>query len=236
MTNQKRFNNTFKNKLHKVSVREMKHDTLEGTPNSANPFYETKVMFRDALGIYESLSYEEWLAFEPQDKAAALYVNFYSQITFAWYKCRSFYGLEEDGVSTVLQYLQKNVPIIENDERRFTPNYIYRVAYNCMYCICHDIKRDRERWENETSNIVSVGENEEVNLFDTVKTESFESLFENEVVRIHFWKVVESLGDDVVTFVDGILSGTTVPKKIRNRSDEIMQELATRLAPFQSRL
>lgn len=228
----KRFEDAFDVKVHRAGVREHKHEKAQGLIGQSNPFYETKVMFRDALGIYEPLSYEEWLAFEPQDKAAALYVMFYNQITFAWYKCRSFYGLEEDGVSTVLQYLQKNVPIIEKDERRYTPNYIYRVAYNCMYCICHDIKRDRERWENEMSNIVSTGDQEEVDLFDTVRSEAFDRIFETEVLRIRFWKIIENMGDDVVTFVDGMLSGSTVPKKIRNRSEEILKELAAKLAPF----
>ena len=79
--------------------------------------------------------YECWFAI-PQDlKAAALYVHFYPQITLAWNKCKRDYVEEETAVSTMLQYLLKNVPRIECQRNRYSPQYIYQIAFNALYCL-----------------------------------------------------------------------------------------------------
>ena len=63
---------------------------------SVNPFKATFNMFREYLGYVRPLTYSEWMEVDPEDKAAVLYVQFYDQITLAWYKSRSFYAQEED--------------------------------------------------------------------------------------------------------------------------------------------
>ena len=169
-----------------------------------SPFYATRKMFRMYTGYEEPLSFEEWVEIPEDSRAAVLFVQFFDQITLAWEKCKSFYTLEEDGVSTVLQYLQKNVPIIENDPNRFSPRYIYKVAYNCMYCICHDIKRERDRWENECSNIKLHGE-EELDLFDIVCSRSTDDIFCSDEFKERFWDIIEDMDKDTKTVVRELL-------------------------------
>lgn len=168
----------------------------------SNAFVETKNMFRTATGYTAPLTFDQWNALPNDYKAAVLFVQFFDQITLAWYKVKSFYTEDEDGVSTILQYLQKNVPVIEEDSKRFTPTYIYRVAFNCLYCICHDIQRDKERWEKEMSNVIYSASGDELDLFDTVAQDSIE----HDAASIDIWKLVDSVlkvkVDDKMT-VDG---------------------------------
>lgn len=133
---------------------------------NSNQFRQTRNLYINYLQYDKQLSYVEWVSLPDDSKAAALFVNFFDQIELAWYKSKSLFTSEEDGVYTVMQYLMKNVEIIKNDPKRYTPNYIYRVAYNCLYCICHDPIIERIRYENTTSNIVKTSDNE-VDLFDT---------------------------------------------------------------------
>lgn len=167
-------------------------------------FKETFDMFRTCTEYKSPLSYDEWLALADDHKAAVLYIQFYDQITLAWYKVKSFYADDEDGVSTMLQYLQKNVPLIVSKKSRFSPSYIYRVAFNCLYCICHDIKRDRERFENEISNIAEGSDGSEVNLHDCFQMHSSFSKSAEEVMLLkEFWRVIDSAIRDEAGEYDG---------------------------------
>ena len=89
-----------------------------------NQFKETKTMFENTIPVNFPISYEVWISLKDDIKAAALYVNFYDQITLAWQKAKSDFTSDEDGVSTLMQYLIKNVPIIVNDEKKYKPSYI----------------------------------------------------------------------------------------------------------------
>ena len=130
-------------------------------------FYETRNCFAELTQWHTQLSYEEWNNSPRDHKAALLFVNFFNKMIQAWDKANRFdYIPGEDGVSVVCQYLEKNVEKIEAEPNKFSEAYIYRVAYNCMYCICHDLKSVQDRWDNETSSIVSY-QGEELNLFDT---------------------------------------------------------------------
>lgn len=198
-------------------------------------FRATRSMFRDYLNYERPLSYEEWLAVADDQKAAVLYVQFFDQISLAWYKAKSFYAVEEDGVSTVIQYLMKNVPLIAEKKSKFSAPYIYRVAYNCLYCICHDIKRDKLRFELETSNIQTYGD-DEFDLFDSVSDP--DSILENVLDREHhrerFWGLIEDLDQDSIAVVEQLLNGTSLPADVRKRKDEILEELRTVLADYKA--
>lgn len=174
----------------------------------ANAFNETRNLFITGTGYTRPLSYEEWIMIPSEHKAAVLFVQFYDQITLAWYKTKSFFVLEEDGVSTMLQYLVKNVPLIESDPKRFKPAYIYKVAYNCLYCISHDIKRDIERYENEVSNIVMSGE-DQLDLFDTVVGKS--DIYD-EILKQEFWAVIENMGLKTQKVINHLLNGESLDK------------------------
>lgn len=175
-----------------------------------NAFLETKKLFIAHTGYTHPLSYEDWVNVPDDNKAAVLYVQFYDQITLAWYKTKSFFVLEEDGVATMLQYLVKNVPLILDNPNKFTPSYIYRVAYNCLYCISHDIKRDIDRYEKEMSNIVEHGE-DTLDLFDTVSG-SDNGDFDDVLMRKAFWETIENMDMKTQKVVNHLLNGTPLKK------------------------
>lgn len=213
----------------------------------SNAFAETKLLFINYTQYSQPLTFEQWLAKPEDQKAAILYVQFYEQITLAWYKTKSFFVLEEDGVETMLQYLVKNVPLIKENPKRFTPSYIYRVAFNCLYCISHDIKRDIERWERETSNIVFHGE-DTLDLFDTVVTEVD---MDDEMSKEYFWAIIEAMGPETEKVINHLLNGdplTKVSKRSKqyetdplrdvsvdlDEMEEIIEQLKVNLAQFRA--
>lgn len=206
--------------------------STNNVPNlNASPFYATRNMFRSFINYTKPLTFEEWTNVDSDKKAAFLYVQYFEQITLAWNKTRSFYTPEEDGVSTVLQYLIKNVPVIEENPKRYTAAYIYRVAYNCLYCICHDIKRDRERFENETSNICETADGE-VDLFNTV--DGGESI-EAQLDRQHLWEAVASLGldEESLEFVYALASAQTLDmSKLSEKKLAVIAKLRVVLEPY----
>lgn len=162
---------------------------------TTSAFQDTLTMFRNHLGYTEPLSYEEWRELPHSKKAAVLFVQFYDEITLAWWKANTLSFIDsEDGVSTELQYLEKNVPILEAHPERFTSKYIYRVSYNCLYCICHDRKCDKDRYAYEMSNIVN-HDGEHLDLFDTVPSGlSTEDSIDRSEFQKEFWDVVNSMG------------------------------------------
>lgn len=196
-------------------------------------FYEARKMFRDYTGFEDPLSYEQWMSRPQEHKAAILYVQYFDQILLAWYKTKSFYASEEEGVETALQYLLKNVPIIESNPKRFNEKYIYRVSYNCLYCISHDRKCDRERFELEMSNVVASGE-DEFDLFDTVASSNVVD-YDDEAIEIKqwFWETIEDLGQDAYSVAKQIIDGGKLPKGVtRKRKEEIILILKDHLDIF----
>ena len=171
-------------------------------------FYSTRDMFIELTQFDHQLSYEEWCK-SPQDhKAALLFVNFFSKMIQAWDKANRFDFIPgEDGVSVVCQYLEKNVARIEQEPKKYTEAYIYKVAYNCMYCICHDLKSVNDRWENETSSIVSY-QGEELSVFDTVSDSrgSAEQVYLTDNDQKAFWDIVESSDPKCQKVIDYLLS------------------------------
>lgn len=174
-----------------------------------NQFRETRKIYIEYLQYTKPLSYVEWVALPDDHKAAALFVQYFDQIELAWYKAKSFFTTEEDGVYTTMQYLMKNVEKIKNDSKRFSPKYIYKVAYNCLYCICHDPIVEKIRWETTDSNIV-IHEGKELDLFDT--TVSIHSSIELNYDRKEFWKAVDSLGPKGQKVINHLLNKAPLGK------------------------
>lgn len=201
--------------------------------NMTTPLYSAKLMFRNYVGMDKDISYETWMNIPEESKAAALYVNFYDQITLAWYKAKSFYGDEEEAVETVMQYLMKNVSVIKENPNRYNSKYIYRVAYNCLYCICHDRLIDKARWENECSNI-TVQDGTELNLFDTVA--DTRDIFEKQEIaknRDDFWSILEDVDKDTQTVIKEILEHKSPSRKISQETRaQIFENLQTLLKGF----
>ena len=217
-----------KNTAFKSKVQNSVENSIRN--NVQSPLYETMKLLRNYTGLTanQPLDYDEWMNLPSTHKSAALYVMFFNEITLAYYKSKSYYSPEEDNVSIVLQYLEKNVPILEKDKKRYSPKYIYRIAYNCMYCQSRDIKKDLERYENEISNKVISG-GEEFDLFDYVGDNSS---IESTIFRENFWKIIESMGDEVGSVVENLLNGTRLPAGVKQHKADIIAELKIRLSKF----
>lgn len=197
-------------------------------PRGESAFYATRTLFRTVVG-YEPWSYDEWLSLDNDYKAAALYVTFFDQITLAWSKAKSFYVVDEDGVSELMKYLIKNTPIIANDKKKFSAAYIYKVAYNCMYCVSRDIKRDRDAYENNVPQYVHVGD-DVLDLFDTV----VDATHPTEVMdKRKFWSIIDEQPWDTKAMIVKILEGGSLPAGIpMKRRKAIMEELKEVFAAY----
>lgn len=192
-------------------------------------FHDTRNFFIELTGYKKPLTFEEWQQKPDDFKSGLLFIQFYNEITLAWDKADSLdFGDDNEGVSTVLQYLEKQVrqtlyylkadptkkaPVefrrnnpdevveverrtIEENPQKFSGGYIYRIAYNCLYCICgHDRKCDKDRINNETSSIVMY-DGEELDLFDTIADtrNSVEYISETLALQNQFWAIVEDCG------------------------------------------
>lgn len=197
-----------------------------------NSFYATRNIFRNYINYERPLTFEEWSSIDDDKKAAVLYVQFFDQITLAWYKLKTDAAIEEDCVSEVLMYLIKNVPVIESNPSRFKPSYIYKVVYNCIYCKSIDPYKGqtaKTSWFNNTcSQFVQKGD-EIVDIFDEISnTEDIDVT----AAREHFWAIIEDMGDDVIAIVENILNGTRVPAAVNKRRAEIIIELQNRLIAY----
>lgn len=192
-------------------------------------FYDTRKLLIESTGYTSPLTFEEWKAQPDSLKAGLLFIQFFNEITLAWDKANTLDFIEaEDGVSTVCQYLEKQVKqvtyffkdnpskkapaefrksnpdkcvvvtrrIIEEHPDKFSPAYIYTVAYNCLYCICHDRKCDKDRLENETFGIVKSSDGTELDIFDFTadNSGSAEDVSDRSSFETEFWSVIENAG------------------------------------------
>lgn len=77
--------------------------------------------------------YEGWIHLPDDLKVAGLYVHFFTEIKKAWAKSARPYIEEELAVSTLIQYLMKNVDLIKWQRKRYCEAYIYSVAFNALF-------------------------------------------------------------------------------------------------------
>ena len=173
--------------------------------SSNSCFYKTLCIYREYIGYKKAYSFNQWKRLPDNQKVAALFVQFYNEITLAWYKVKTEWSIEEEGVEIINQYLDKNVSKILNDKKRFDPRYIYRVAYNCLYCLCIDPSKNKDRYYKEQSNITNYGE-EELDLFDTIISEdTIESIIADSKLR----DFVETLDEDFKLYISYTLGELT---------------------------
>lgn len=167
------------------------------------------------------LTYEEWIILRDDLKAAALFVQFYDQITLAWIKAKSDFTVDEDGVSTVMQYIHKNVPVILADKKKFTPAYMYKVAYNCMGCL-RRVKREQDRYAYTTSQYAVVDDNE-VDMFSNLVGESHDML--NSIFSKEIWDMIEDMDEDTKSVIDHLLNHTRCTGPLAKKKKIIIQDL-----------
>ena len=199
-------------------------------------FYEARRLFINHINYTNPYSYEEWIALPDDHKTVALYIQYFNEIILAWYKTKSFYASEEEGVETVLQYLNKNVPILEANEKKFNERYIYRVAYNCLYCISHDRICDKWEYQNVRSSIhINPQTGTEFDLFDIIKDKNVDKPYA-EQIRRQFWAEVEDLGEGTEYFVQHVLEGQGMPVGFRGKrkKEKIIEEVKPILEKYKS--
>ena len=219
-------------------------------------FIQTRNMFRDYLSGYpKNPTFEEWNTADEEDKASLLYVTFYQEITLAWYKVITVPGVvyvsQEDGVSTVLQYLVKNVSKISEDSARYTPGYIYLVCYNCLNSLVLTRTTDRLRSSIECGldgPHINDGEHSKLDLLSVIPGTSPD--FESEVLVDEIWNIIRHMGPKAEKVVNHLINPTDTLRKVRAKSkeresdrladvsvtkdeyDEIIKELRTQLYPY----
>lgn len=101
--------------------------------NSYQEFKKTYNLFRETLNLFPHETYGQWYDLDDRYKAITLYVNFYEAILIAWKKAYEPHVEVETAISTLMQYLIKNVEVIKDHPKRFTPQYVYKVAFNAFY-------------------------------------------------------------------------------------------------------
>ena len=170
-------------------------------------FVRTRNMFREHLsGSPKNPTYEEWLEVDYDDKACSLFVKFYQEITLAWYSAVISSGIvyisQEDGVSTVLQYLMKNVDYIINDKNRYSTEYIYQVCYNCLLSLWRTRSTEMKRSGLEISNELDPAtksamygdrfSDKSLNLWDLVPSEDDD--IETQQTKEAIWNIIDHMG------------------------------------------
>lgn len=211
----------------------------------SSAFYATFKMFRSYLGYQGPLSYELWNALPQESKAAGLFVQFFDTISLAWYKLKTPAAVEEDCVSEVIQYLIKNVSKIEDDEKRYSPKYIYKVAYNSIYCKSVDPFNgqtcETSWFTNNISPYIVSDNGDELSLFDIMMDNGedsiVDSISQSDRARKAFWDKIYAKGPEYVAVASKLINeqhSETRPlaKLSEARIQEIIVELRVVLAEF----
>ena len=199
-------------------------------------FARVRSSFEDAMSsIQFPITYEQWLGIKDQYKAAALFVNFYDQICLARSKWLCGFITEGEDSSIVLQRLLKNVEVLKNDRKRFTKNYMFRVAYNAIGEL-RKIQGTVDFYNLTESNIKISASGEEVDEFSTRIGEEYDGV--SEMVRSQysdaFWSVVNGLDKDSKRLVEALLGGKPVGKKIEAKKEVLMAGLRSKFGAFRT--
>ena len=234
--------------------------------SSANnsQFVQTRKMFRSYLSGYSKHpTFEEWDNADDDDKAALLYVTFYQEVTLAWYSSVISKGVvyisQEDGVSTVLQYLMKNVDKIAEDPKRYSAEYIYTVCKNCLLKLWQTRTTEMHRCNVEVSHEVEIEtagtvlgrnfkEGSMIDYWDLVPSEDDD--LETQQVKEAIWNIIRHMGPKTEKVVNHLINPDDTLRKVSTKSSEratdrladvsvsqdeydaIIEELKVKLAPY----
>lgn len=171
-----------------------------------NQFKKTYHMFKDALdGLnLEYQTYPDWMFIPDEFKVAAIYVRFYREIILAWSKTEKPFIEEETAISTLMQYLIKNIPLIKLYPKRYIENYLYKVAFNAFYPLGR-IKRDIENYTRRVSTYQRIETKFISDEYDEEKSDNIHYInnFISEDPDIYdfeekqaLWSEIEKLNDD----------------------------------------
>lgn len=212
-----------------------------------NQFKETLNHFKPALTGFDYSTYWEWMLIPDDYKAAALYVQFYDAITLAWSKTQKPFIEEENAVSTLMQYLIKNVEIIKLNRKRFTPNYLYKIAFNAFYPLGR-IQRDIDYFYNEHRCPVRKDSAKNGDSLDNMDADNYfycesvyfergvvtDEYFEDRFVDHDIWAIIESCDDDTQRVIEYLLGGRKLGKKLSAKFPAVIAELRIKLGKYRT--
>lgn len=191
----------------------------------ANQFQEAKDRFTEATYFVKyPITWNTWMTIDDELKCAALYVNFYDQIIFAWQNCRTYFLEDEECISIIMQYLMKNVEKIKNDPNRYTQGYIYTVAFRSLQGI-RRVGGTKRYYDTYQSRYIDTKDGE-VDLLDTLA--DVNDCFKN----LQMQKAIMNMDDDMKALISHLVFGTRLDAKIRRREDTMIETLRTQFAEF----
>lgn len=215
---------------------------MKNTTYVSNQFKQTRDMFASATGMTESISYEEWATLPTDLKAAALFVNFYDQITLAWYKTKGEHTYEEDGVDEAMHICSKlcGLSTKQNDVMKaacgcaitaatFKPAYMFNAIRNAFSSLNYERKSTRSQYQHPDDEITVQGQyfvgstGDEEDIFACFSNgETMQEGFE----RKEFWAVIENLD---IKAQDAIEKLMDLDDKIRVARNELTKASAAML-------
>lgn len=212
-----------------------------------NQFKETLNRFKPALAELDYSTYWEWMLIPDDYKAAALYVQFYDAIALAWSKTQRPFIEEETAISTLMQYLIKNVEIIKENRKRFTPNYMYKVAFNAFYPLGR-IQRDIDYFYNEHRSPIGKDSSKNGDSLDNMDDDNYfycesvyfergavaDKYFEERLVDQNIWAIIESCDDDTQRVIEYLLGGRKLGKKLSAKFPAVIAELRIKLGKYRT--
>lgn len=197
-------------------------------------FTKTRNNFREATNCDYPLSYEEWMALPEDKKVAALFVNFFDTITLAWYKAQAEYIEENDGISLLMQYLLKNIPILKENPKKYNEKYIYSVSWNSMASL-RRVKGAQDRFNLTTSQYASNDTGDEFDLFSTLPDST--DITEHDEVQAAVKGIMDiylRADDATKEVISHIVNGTKIGKRTQKKEAGIIEALKKELLPFKS--
>ena len=192
----------------------------------SDAFTTTCLMFSNYLGFRNRLSYTDWVSLPKDSKVPALFVGFYDEIKLANFKRHRNYSDDTLSVETVIQYLTKNVPMIEADSSRYNPKYIYRVAYNCIGSLWCEGSAAHRAYHHSIDHYVAGNDDELISRLDFIPDNANVEIIvelDEELSREAFWRIVDSLDLHTRTFIQNILIGTPCRMSQEKRTETLLK-------------
>jgi hypothetical protein len=161
----------------------------------------TMELFERTLGIYnnylgarlphiaiDTLTFEEWNKLPKDAKATALFCRFYNAALAGYFEAEVCFVDEDEYMSLTMQYLMKNVEIIEKDPKRYKDGYIRIVVKNACWNV-RNTKRAQGRYLNDTPLETTDEDGHTMNVLDKAGLGcSDEDVYESDF----FWELFEN--------------------------------------------
>lgn len=196
-------------------------------------FREAYIRFYNSLGIEKyPITFQTWSNLSEDLRGIALYVNFYEQVTLAWYKAKQAYRVnhdECDGVSNLLHRLQKVSEKVIMNEKMFTKSYIYTCCYRSLSSVTRALRNRTLEFNNlmcDSYNKTVNTDYGDIELIDMIEGESFETQY----LSYLFDETYANETDEVKEVIDYAMQKSKVPKRLL--TDDIKQHLLDIFEPY----